>query len=298
MEKKVLEKYIKAGKIASAIRKKAGKEVKEGQKILEVCERIEKEIFDQEGKPAFPVNFSRNNEAAHYTASINDSSVVGEKDVIKIDIGVHIDGYIADCAITVDLSEEFGKMTESSEKALENALSLVKVGRRIGEIGEEIEKTIKGFGFEPVRNLSGHGLQEYEAHAFPIIPNHANKDTKELEEDMAFAIEPFSTNGKGLIRESSQTEIYSLNKIVAVRSLIGRKILQEAEKFKGLPFAERWINERIKMSEFERKIAFRELMQKEALATYPVLREEKGMTVTQAETSIVLDGEKPIVLVK
>ncbi|MDO8647504.1 MAG: M24 family metallopeptidase, partial [Candidatus Diapherotrites archaeon] len=171
MKKQEFECYIKAGKIATKVKANARKHAKVGMKLLDLAECIEKEIIEEGGKPAFPVNLSANNVAAHYTPKINDELEIQENDVLKIDIGVHVEGFIADCACTVDFSGKNQKLVEASEKALENALTLVKPGLEIGKIGEEIEKTIKSFGFNPVYNLSGHGLAKYETHAFPTIPN-------------------------------------------------------------------------------------------------------------------------------
>ena len=299
MEEKELKAYLKAGKIATQAKKNAAKSIKPGMKLLEIAEKIEKEILENEGKPAFPVNLSLNHNAAHYTPSFNDMTELQENDVLKVDIGVHVEGFIADCAFTLNPSNSHSKLLEASEKALQNALSLVKPGLEIGKIGEEIEKTIKSFGFQPVYNLSGHGLQEFEAHAFPTIPNHANKDSKTLEDGTAFAIEPFATDGEGKVREGGVAEIFSIEHPASCRGQAARKILEFAEKeYKTLPFAERWIHNSLKLSEFERKIGLRELMQKGILHSYPVLHEMQGKLVSQAETSIVLNNAEVLILVE
>ena len=298
MEKQEFDSYIKAGKIATKVKANARKKVKVGMTLLELAEGIEKEIIEEGGKPAFPVNLSANNIAAHYTPKINDESEIQENDVLKIDIGVQVEGFIADCACTVDFSGNNEKLLEASEKALQNALSIVKPGLKIGKIGEEIEKTIKGFGFNPVYNLSGHGLAKYETHAFPTIPNHANKDSKVLENEMAFAIEPFATDGQGHVMEGNDVEIFSMTAPQNCRSQTARKILALVEKeYKTLPFAERWIQKELKLSEFERKIALKELLQRGILHQYPILHEQKGKLVSQAETSIIINNDEVKILV-
>ena len=152
MEKDVREKYVKAGKILQAAKKKAQQVVKPGASLLEVAEQIEKFIESEGGKPAFPINLSLNNCAAHYTPSANDKSVFSEKDVVKADIGVHIDGYAADSAITIDLSGEFGKMLDASDAALKAALSVAKPGMEVGKIGAGIEAGFKKAGFNEFQN--------------------------------------------------------------------------------------------------------------------------------------------------
>ena len=197
--------YIQAGKICTQVRKTARKMLKPGAKLLDIAETIEKEIDELGGSPAWPVNLSANHIAAHYAPSANDETVVGEKDVYKIDIGVHVDGYIADSSMTVDCSGEWEKMMEAAKEALDNAVSVAKAGVPLNKLSEEIEKAITKRGFKPVENLSGHGLLQYITHASPNISNVSHKDSRVLEPGMAIAIEPFATNGRGSVRDSSQS---------------------------------------------------------------------------------------------
>ena len=100
------EKIIKAGKIASQVRENARQFIKKGMPLLEIAEKIENEIVKLGGKPAFPTNLSINEIAAHYTPSYDDKTIA--TGLLKIDLGVHINGYIADTAFSMDL--------ENSEK--------------------------------------------------------------------------------------------------------------------------------------------------------------------------------------
>ena len=98
-------------------------------------------------------------------------------------------------------------------------------------------------GFEPIHNLSGHGLGEYETHVPPTIPNDSRLDERVLEDGMAIAIEPFATNGEGNVKESQQSEIFQIDEPKPVRNPFARKILEFAKKeYKSLPFAERWLD--------------------------------------------------------
>jgi len=299
MDEKELENYLKAGKILQKVLDFARKSVKPGQKLLEIAENAEKQIIDLGGKPAFPVNLSIGNNAAHFTPSAEEEGVVSEEDVLKFDAGVHVNGYIADAAFTLDFSGKHQKMLDASRKALETAIEKVKVGARIGSIGEEIEKTIHSYGFNPIQNLCGHSLGKFDVHASPEMPNIAKKDSRVLEEGTAFAIEPFATDGEGYVREAMQSEIFSLEEPKPVRNPAARKILNfVSEKYETLPFAGRWIAKELKVSEFQRKIAMRELLQQKCIHSYPVLHEASGRLVTQAETTILLSGKDVIVLVK
>ena len=302
MDTKTVEKYKKAGEILGKLQKKARKEAVAGKKLLDIALSVEKEIKEvvdeKKAGLAFPVNLSLNEAAAHYTPEIGDEIALQEKDVLKVDIGVHFDGFIADGAFTVNLSNDYAKMIEAVELALENALSMAKPGIEIGKLGKEIEKTIKEKGFNPIQNLTGHGLAEYQAHAPPSIPNIASNDSRKLEEG-AYAFEPFATNGEGFVRESPQSEIFGLDEPKSVRNAYARKILEHImEKYKTLPFAERWITEELKLSEFQRKIALRELLKTKCIRAFPVLREQEGKIVTQAENSIIIYDGKVERLVK
>ena len=286
MEKKEFENYVKAGKILKEVRENAVKKAKIGMKLLDLAEGIEKEIVELEAGIAFPVNLSANNFAAHYTPSFNDETLIEEKDVLKIDVGVHVEGFIADSSVTVDFSGENGKLVEASEQALENALSIVKIGTPLGKIGGEIQKTIESFGFTPIENLTGHGLMKYIAHTSPAIPNISKTDSRTIEEGNAYAIEPFSSTGKGKVKEGAKTEIFEFGKPIPLRNLDARKIQEKAAKdFNGLPFAERWLIK--EFGETKTKIALRELLTKGSLKAHPVLKEDSKVLVSQAEHTIV-----------
>ncbi|MCZ7402490.1 MAG: type II methionyl aminopeptidase, partial [Candidatus Methanoperedens sp.] len=196
----IIEKYRRAGRILSEVRAQAAEKVIEGASLLMVAEFAENLIREKGGEPAFPVNISRNDEAAHSTPCLNDKAVFG-KDIVKLDIGVHIDGYIADTAITVDLSGN-PKLVEAAEAALEEAIKFIHAGVNTSDIGGVIEDTIASYGYKPIINLTGHGLAQYIQHAPPAIPNKRMPGGVILEEGDIIAIEPFATNGAGKIHDA------------------------------------------------------------------------------------------------
>jgi len=295
MDKKTIESYKKAGEIAKEMQELSRKKLEPGINFFEFAEEIEEQMKKKGGSPAFPINLSGNNVAAHYTPSFESEDSVGDEDVIKVDIGVHVNGFIADSAFTIDFSGKHSKMVEASESALEEAVKMVKEKMSIGEMGAKIEATIKKTGFNPIQNLSGHGVSEYDAHTYPSIPNIGSGDSRELEDGMAIAIEPFATDGNGFVKEGTQAEIFQLEERKALRSKEARKILGFVdENYSTLPFAERWIQREMKLSEFGRKVGMRELIQKKCIKAFPLLKEEEGKTVTQAETTLLLSEGKVI----
>jgi len=284
-----LQDYTKAGKLAREVADKSKALIKVGNSLLEAAESIEALIKEQAGI-AFPANISVNENASHYTPSIDEKTVFGEKDIVNVDIGTHVNGFVGDIAYTIDLSGEQGKLVEASEKALENAISLVKAGRMTKEIGKAIEDTIIGYGFKPIRNLSGHGLEAYGVHAEPSIPNVSVDYEEELEEGQIIAIEPFASTGDGYVKEDRRTEIFSFNREVLTRNMDARGMLAFIQnEYKTLPFAERWLAK--SYQPFKLKVALKELLVRDALTQYPVLKDISGSLVSQAEVTLLVEKE-------
>jgi methionyl aminopeptidase len=157
--------YLKAGKIAAEVRENVRKKNWVGSTVAEICEEVENEIQKRGAKCAFPVNTSINEVAAHYTAEPNDPKTISDTDLVKIDLGAQINGYIADTAVTVCYDPQYDNLVQTAEDALKNAISMIKIGVKVSDIGRTIEKTVKQFGFLPIANLSGHSLGQYTIHA-------------------------------------------------------------------------------------------------------------------------------------
>lgn len=289
MEAEVLEKYRKSGTILAAVLKEAKPKVEMGASLLEVAEFVEESIRAKGGEPAFPCNISLDRAAAHYTPGPSDTSIFKEN-MVKLDIGVHVDGYVADAALTVDLSGH-PDLVEASQAALEAALELVMPGVTTPAIGHAIEEAITGYGYKPVGNLTGHGLLRYEAHAEPSIPNRAMEKGVVLKEGDVIAIEPFATDGQGRISEAPVTEIYGFTANRPVRLPRARELMKDIqERYKTLPFARRWL--KAERAEF----SLMQLLRTGAVHRYPVLWEVEGAIVSQAEHTVVIleDGVEVI----
>ncbi len=278
-----IEKTIKAGEILKKVVKEAEEKVVVGSKILDVAEFIENRIVELGARPAFPCNISINSDAAHSTPARGDERVFKKGDLVKIDIGAHIDGYIADMAISIDLGDH-GDLIRAAREAVFNAIDVVKAGVDTARIGKVIEETIKNYGFKPVVNLSGHGLLPYIAHAPPSIYNYATQKGIELEEGTVIAIEPFATDGVGKVVERGECEIYSLLNPKPLRLRTMREIVSEiSEKYKTLPFAKRWLN----VSD----LWISKLVREGVLREYPVLTEVSRRAVSQWEHTIIVEKD-------
>ena len=281
-------KILKAGEIAKQVREFAKSIVKPNMPLLEIAEKIESKIIELGGKPAFPVNLSINEIAAHYTPSYNDETKA--HGLLKTDFGVSVDGFVADTAFSLDLenSKENQKMIDASEKALKNAIEKTKNGVSLWEIGKTIQQTIESYDFSPIINLSGHEMKEYDLHAGLTIPTIDNKSSEKITKGL-YAIEPFATNGNGKVTEGRLSGIYLLINDKNVRNAEARKILNFiTEEYKTLPFCSRWI---VKEFGIKSLFALRQLEDNGNLHQYPQLVEVSKAKVSQAENTILIDDK-------
>ena len=276
------EKYREAGQILRETLDAAAEKVEPGVTHLEVAEFAEEQIYAADAEPAFPANISIDEEASHATPARDDETEFHEGELVCLDVGVHVDGWIADAAISVDLGEHT-ELIEAAEEALDAAIEVAGPGVHTGEIGAEIQDVIEAYGYNPVVNLSGHGLGEYDAHTGPTVPNRGVETGVELEVGDVIAIEPFATDGRGTVSEGQKTEIYSLRQERSVRNRSARQLLEEIiERYDRLPFAARW---------FEggrTDMTLNRLTQQNILESYPVLKGEAGTTISQAEHTMIV----------
>lgn len=283
-----LDKWVKAGRIAAEALEYGRGLIRPGEKLLDVTEKIEKKIEELGGKCAFPVQISMNHVAAHYCADPDDPIVFSDQ-LSCLDIGVHVDGCIGDNACTVDLSQNNSELVRASREALDNAIKIIQVGTALGEIGKVIQETIESHGFLPIRNLSGHGLSSYNIHDKPTIPNFDTQDKTTLEKGTVIAIEPFATNGAGMIYETDVANIFSQVDLKPVRSPISRDVLGFIDQYNGLPFATRWLAREFPL--FKINFALRELSAAGILRKYPPLPDRKKGLVSQAEHTVLVDDK-------
>lgn len=285
--------WLKGGKIAGQVREYAGEIVKPGARVLDIVNELESKIIELGGGIAFPANLSINERAAHDTAVDMDSRIITEDDVIKVDVGAHVNGCIGDTARTIVFKDEYKDLQMASKKALEEAIKILHPGTKLGEIGEAIESTIESLGFKPIRNLTGHGLRPYEVHTDPEILNFKTDSDYEFYDGQIIAIEPFATNGEGLVREINETNIYMFLRDVPTRVNHEREILNFAKvKNHKLPFSKRWLPRMV-----GRDLFLNKLVQMGGLYSFPVLSEVGNGLVSQFEHTIIV-RDKPIVTTK
>jgi methionyl aminopeptidase len=211
MEKQELNDYKEAGEIAQKVVTYAKSIIKPNMLLVEIAEKIDAKIEELGAISAFPVNLSINEIAAHYHPTLEDTTLA--TGLLKIDLGIHINGFVADTAFSLDLTPEkkYKELIKASEEALANALKKLEENPTLNEVGETVQKTIEAKGFSPIVNLSGHGLEQYQIHTDVHIPNYANGNKNKLKSG-AYAIEPFATTGVGKIYEGPSGNIFLYNR--------------------------------------------------------------------------------------
>ncbi len=293
MDSEEKKKWLEAGRIGKEAREYGISLAKEGTPLLDIARAIEEKIHSLGAKTAFPPNLSVNSVAAHYTPRFGDDTRLKKGDILKIDVGASVDGFLSDTAATVVVGGEENALCRAARDALESGIKQVVPGKPIDNISREIERTIRDAGFSPISNLGGHGIGKYDLHEAGFIPNIGGHSGATVRKEGVIAIEPFSTTGNGYVVDSSEVQIYAFKEDKPVRSRLGRKILEFVKKeYKELPFAKRWIVEKFgRLSELE----FKQLVASGSLMEFNVLKEESGGMVAQFEHSVLIDGDEVIV---
>lgn len=287
------QEYRKAGKIAAEIVELARKIVKKDVSVLEIAEKLEQEIEQKGAKPAFPIDVSCNEIAAHYSPSYDDKTLA--QGIVKIDIGVSCEGYAVDTAVSIDVTieQKYSELIRASNEALKEALKIAKFGTEVREIGKVIHEKITSRGFSPIRNLSGHELKRYKIHAGLTIPNYDNGNLAKLQEGV-YAIEPFATTGVGIVQDGGASSVYELKEKKPIRDSVARQILNFIEEeYKSFPFSSRWV---IKKFGTRSIIALNFLEKQGCIQNFSHLVEKSRMPVSQSEHTILVKKDKTEIL--
>lgn len=284
-------KYRLAGKIAAESRDYGASLIKPGVKLLNVAEKIEKRIKEKGSDIAFPVNISLNEIAAHYTPRHDDELVFNKGDTVKLDVGVHIDGFIADTALTIEVeTNKYTDMIKAVDEGLKTAIEMIKPGINLSELGKAVQETIKGFGFRPIDNLTGHSLQRYILHSgmsIPSVPNFLNNIRPKIGD--VIAIEPFVTNGIGHVISGRGSNIYLCEKTFRSKFVRDKRANiwynRIYKDFGSLPFAQRWIKN---IFEKNSDMILNRLSFLGMIKHYPQLVEQNKGIVTQREHTVII----------
>ncbi|MHA1293453.1 MAG: type II methionyl aminopeptidase [Promethearchaeota archaeon] len=296
MNDESVQDYIKAGKAVIAAKKLAKKIIRPGELFLEIANKCEAEIMKSGADLSFPINMSLNEIAAHYSPPIDDDSIIPDKGLLKIDIGAHYNGFIADSAFTINLDEDpkLQNYIDAAEEALEAAIAIFKPGIRLYELGEVIAEKIIIRGLKPIMNLGGHELKQYNLHAGSFIPNYKEKlHSQVLKPGDAYACEPFTTSGIGKVENGKESYIYRfIKKVKKNMPYEEQNYMNKIEKkFYHLPFSPRWIEREnlIPKSKIKRTIDL--FLSRKIITKYPILVERSKEPVAQQEHTIIIDRD-------
>jgi len=296
-DEEALEKFKLSGKILRETREEIKNFVQEDMPIIKICEKAEGLIRKKGGKPAFPCNVSINEIAAHYTSPPNDDKKVPKKSLVKVDIGVHVDGYVTDTAVTICFNPEHESLAETAERAVKVAIDNISPGMPTSKLGTIIEKTIKSRGFKPISNLTGHQVGRYLVHAGTSIPNVSQLSSSKIMLGEVYAIEPFVTipNAVGRVEDGEEVTIFRFFKSKSLKNPYAKKLLKYIEEnFRTLPFTERWLHNVVPNENYRE--AFRELLSSKAITGYPIFIEISRKPVAQAEHTVLMVEDGCVVL--
>jgi methionyl aminopeptidase len=288
---------IKSGKIAARVLNEIRGEIEPGKRIIKICALAESKIKEYGGRPAFPLNVSINHIAAHSTSPRGDKSEIPEFGLVKLDVGVVVDGYITDTASTLDIDGTLEGFVASTEDALTEAIELMQPGTNLGDVGKRIEQVIKEYGLRPIKNLSGHNLKKNKLHAGKIVPNVGMRTQDTVEVGEYYAIEPFATSGTGTVIDSEYVYIFGntgLDNPVEGTTEKLRKYLRKT--YGPFPYALRWIGTGSKEIDVVDEV--KKLLKVKAIRGYPLQIEKKNRPVSQTEHTVYISENGPIILTR
>ena len=285
LDEHALDCIRKAGRLSSEARELGRSITSDGVKLREVADRMEGHILDHGGKLAFPVNISINDIAAHFTPNTMDEIVFHNGDLVKLDVGAQVDGYLGDTATTVEVgTRNWQSLIDASDRALQMAMEMAKEGVSVGSIGGIVERSIKDAGFRPVINLSGHEMKRYNLHAGLTIPNFNDGTLSRIQGNMLLAIEPFATNGQGQVSNGRSGNIYRVLRDRPVKDKDAQKLFDLIkQEFTTLPFCERWCDR----LQPESGPLLKTLHRHGVISTYPILVEAQHGMVSQTEHTVL-----------
>ncbi len=281
-----LEKLRESGRISAKALAHGRKMIAPGARLEDIQREVETVIRDLGGSPAFPAQMSRNHIAAHYCSPPGDTTTVQPGDIVKLDCGTQVDGYVTDNATTVDLRDgDDSLLCAASRMALENAIAVMGPGVSLTEVGREVENTIQSLGFKPVRNLCGHGVARFTIHCAPSVPNYADSKAPRLRANQTIACEPFASDGRGFIEIDGKPEVFMLRRDVRPKDNLPGELRRAMEQSQSLPFARRdlvrWLG-----SLAHAEDAIKQLTKKDLIDEYPPLAERQGVRIAQFEHTI------------
>ncbi len=282
--------WVRAGQVAAKALREGAALCTPGRPVIEVVQAIEASVQSQGLGMAFPATASLNECAAHWTPTHDDTRVLEDGDLVKLDCGAELNGALSDNAMTVEVGNGnlHTELIETAKACLEEAVSIIGPNCNLGDVGAAIELTAADRGFKTIQNLTGHSLERYNLHAGLTVPNVGMRIHRRPRIGDVLAVEPFVTTGqKARVENSGPGNIYHFQRSRPQRLPSAKRLLSSVQaRHPKLPFAERWLTDVID----PKKLAFNlaQLQKQTMLKHYPALSEATGGQVAQFEYCVVI----------
>ncbi|GAH37833.1 unnamed protein product, partial [marine sediment metagenome] len=213
-------------------------------------------------------------------------------DIVKLDVGSCIDGYIADTALTVEVgTNNYADMIKASRNALEKGIEMMRANVNLSDVGKVMGETIASYGYRPIDNLTGHSLEKYNLHSGLSVPNVSGTQIGRPKVGDVLAIEPFATDGAGHVISGAGSNIYRYDPSIGSRIIRDSKSRSLAatlhNKFNTLPFAERWCVDVLPNVD----LSLKKLLFAKCIKHYPQLIDSGKGIVTQAEHTVIVNED-------
>jgi len=314
----VVTKYKMGGDMVNGILSEVIAKCEDGASVLGLCEFSDGKLIEETNKVfkknkeikkgiAFPTCISVNNCVCHFSPLKSDPDVTLKTgDMVKIDLGAHIDGFIAVVAHTLIIGASAenkikGRQADvmmAAYNAAEVALRLVKPGNENYKVTESIQKTAESFKCKPIEGMLSHQLKKNVIDGEKAIiqnPTEAHRkdhEKCEFEVHEVFAVDVLISSGEGKAREmETRTTVYKKRDIVyQLKMKASRQFLSDTEKKFGLlPFTLRLFDE-----EKKARMGVVECVKHELVQPFTVLYEKAGEFVAQFKFTMVLMPNGPL----
>uniref|UniRef100_A0A7S0DS25 Methionine aminopeptidase 2 n=1 Tax=Amorphochlora amoebiformis TaxID=1561963 RepID=A0A7S0DS25_9EUKA len=310
-----------AAEVHRQVRQYVYKFIRPGLPLLEVAQRIEnatKFLVRQNGTQrgwGFPTGLSVNHVAAHYTPNYGEPErIIRFHDVIKVDFGVQIKGWIIDSAFSIAFDKRHLGLLEASKKATEAGIRAAGIGVKLKDIGAAIQNVMESYTSElsntndikkrnenvsvrirVISDLGGHSMKRYDIHAGKSVPCVACNDDTRMEAGEVYAIETFASTGTGVVEERGNCSHYMWNSKCDLTKLKQRLLKKPSafrlaqhirSRYHTLAFCRRWLDD----AGFKNHLAaLSTLVNAKAVTPYPpIVDHREGCFVAQFEHTIYL----------
>ena len=260
--------YRHAAETHRQVRRWAKESIKPGMTLTEIANGIEDSVRRLVGHDGlsegdalkagmgFPTGLNLDHIAAHYSPNAGNKTVLQQNNVMKVDIGVHVNGRIVDSAFTMAFEPKYDNLLEAVREATNTGVREAGIDVRLGELGGYIQETMESYECEidgktypikAIKNLTGHTIMPYSIHGTKSVPIVGGTgDTTKMEEGDVFAIETFGSTGNGRVYDEGEISHYALRSDapkVDLRISSAKSLLNVIKKnFGTIPFCRRYLD--------------------------------------------------------